>query len=88
MFSHMVLNASYTHNKQLEGIGGIKEKKKAIEKQDSINKLRFKNLFLKNVLAKWALKKKKKRKFDNIVGRPLRIFQFFCIFESNNVPFS
>jgi hypothetical protein len=45
-------------------------------------------LFLKNVLAKWALKKKKKRKFDNIVGRPLRIFQFFCIFESNNVPFS
>jgi hypothetical protein len=48
----MVLNASYTHNKQLEGIGGIKEKKKAIEKQDSINKLRFKNLFLKNVLAK------------------------------------
>jgi hypothetical protein len=23
----MVLNAFYTHNKQLEGIGGIKEKK-------------------------------------------------------------
>ncbi len=27
MLSHMVLNASYTHNKQLEVIGGIKERK-------------------------------------------------------------
>jgi hypothetical protein len=27
MLSHIVLNASYTHNKQLEGIGGIKERK-------------------------------------------------------------
>jgi len=41
MFSHMILNVSYTHNKQLEGIGRIKGEKKTIEKQDFINRLRF-----------------------------------------------